>query len=578
MSADSILDHIVSLLVRLRVFPDADADLIRELASICSFLSVPGGAEVVREGEESDAVYLIVTGIFGAYAQSSDGQEILLNRMMVGEIIGEVGFITGEPRSATVKALRNSELLRIAKADLNTVVSRRPSLLFAICGTLVRRLQSAQSSQKTPARPRSFCVVPGDPSINASATALQLVDALEAFGNAAVVTRGQTVEHTSDWFAGLEERFDFIVFLGDAGPTPWTRFCLRQCDCILLLAQGDREPAEFPALGPERAYAAKSIPVDLILIWNGKIVPGRTTPWLDAIKPRAHYHVRSKADAARAARLAAGHGLGLVLSGGGARGLAHVGVIGALRDNGIPVDVVGGTSIGGLVSASIALEWNLAELAISFVDEFARSRITDYTFPRSSMFSERKFDRTIGRWFGELTIEDAPTPFFCLSSNLTNGCPEVHKRGRFATWLRATTAIPGVFPPVVEGDAVHVDGGVFNNLPAKFASEFGVSTVIAVDVGSDSGGPWRYGVARAPRSGEKPPLPSMFELLWRVGTIGGGAAEEAARRDSSVFLRPDLEGIGIFGWHLHRQAIDAGHRVVIENLPKIKASLGGTFA
>src|SRR5579864_2768991 len=104
MSGDSILDHIASLLVRLRVFPDADAELLRELASICSFLSVPGGAEVVRKGEPSDAVYLIVTGIFGAYAHADDGQELLLNRMGVGEIIGEVGFITGEPRTATVKA------------------------------------------------------------------------------------------------------------------------------------------------------------------------------------------------------------------------------------------------------------------------------------------------------------------------------------------------------------------------------------------------------------------------------------------------------------------------------------------
>lgn len=78
MIADPILDHIASLLVRLRILPDAG--LIRELASICSFMSVPGGACVVREGEESDAVYIIVTGIFGAYGQTAYGQEIFLNR------------------------------------------------------------------------------------------------------------------------------------------------------------------------------------------------------------------------------------------------------------------------------------------------------------------------------------------------------------------------------------------------------------------------------------------------------------------------------------------------------------------
>jgi NTE family protein len=577
MTADPILDHVASLLVRLRIFPDADVSLIHELASICSFMSVPGGACVVRKGEESDAVYLIVTGIFGAYGQTADGQEILLNRMEVGEIIGEVGFLTGEPRSATVKALRNSELLRISKADLSLVVSRCPNLLFTMCRTLVRHLQTAQNSQKAPARPRCFCLIPAAASLDGVATALQLVESLEDLGKAAIMTKGQTVDQTSNWFAELEEEFDFLLFLGDAAPTPWTRFCLRQCDCILLLAEGDTESGEFAALGPGRAHVTRSIPIDLILLWKDKIIPGRTTRWLDAIKPRAHYHVRSPADAARAVRLAAGHGVGLILSGGGARGLAHVGVIGALRDNGIPVDVVGGTSIGGVVSAGIALEWNLAELTLSFVNEFARSRITDYSFPRVAMFSERKFDRTVGRWFGELTIEDAPVPFFCLSSNLTDGCPDVHKRGRFATWLRATTAIPGVFPPVLVEGVIHVDGGVFNNLPAKFVGDFGVSTVITVDVGLDAGGPWRYGVARKPWPGDKPPLPSMFELLWRVGTVGGGASEEAARRDSNVFLRPTLDGIGIFSWHSHQQAIAAGYRAVTERLPDIKAAIGSSF-
>ena len=237
---------------------------------------------------------------------------------------------------------------------------------------------------------------------------------------------------------------------------------------------------------------------------------------------------------------------------------------------------MGGTSIGGLVSAVIALEWNLAEVPLTFVQEFARWHITDYAFPRVAMFSERKFERTIGRWFGELTIEDAPVPFFCLSSNLTDGCPDVHKRGRFATWLRATTAIPGVFPPVLEDGSIHVDGSVFNNLPAKFVGNFGVTTVITVDVGLDAGGPWRYGVVRKPRPRKKPPLPSMFELLWRISTIGGGAYEEAARRDSNVFLRPALDGIGIFSWHLHQQAIAAGYRAVTERLPDIKAAIGSS--
>jgi NTE family protein len=570
MITNSLIDHLSSLLARLHVFSVEGADLV-ELASICSYLSVPGGVCVFAEGEESDAIYVILTGIFGAYRQAKDGQEDLLNRMGVGEIIGEVGFITGQPRTATVRALRNGELLRFSREDLQAVAARCPSVLFAICGTLVTRLQKAQGSLSAPYRPRNFCLVPSDAVIDIQTTVVQFVGSLRAFGKVVVVSRDQASQHTSGWFMELEQTFDFIVFLGEFAPSVWTRFCLRQCDCVLLVAQADAKAVDFVALGPDRVHASKGIPLDLILLWQDKIDPSKTTGWLKVIKPRAHYHVRSTVDVGRVARLVTGRGIGLVLSGGGARGLAHVGVITALRQSGIPVDVVGGTSIGGVVAASIALEWDPAALAQSFVKAFARARITDYAVPRVALFSERRFDRTIGRWFGELRIEDAPIPFFCVSSNLTDGCVNIHRTGRFAKWLQATTAIPGVFPPVIDNGKVYVDGGVLNNLPMNLIRQFGVGAVIAVDVGSNAGAPWRFGEAAI--SGNT--RPSILELLWRVGTIGSDAVEEVGRRDCDVVLRPAVNGIGIFGWQACGEAIEAGRRIVQDRLAEIETAIAG---
>jgi NTE family protein len=116
-------------------------------------------------------------------------------------------------------------------------------------------------------------------------------------------------------------------------------------------------------------------------------------------------------------------------------------------------------------------------------------------------------------------------------------------------------AIPGIFPPVIEGETVYVDGGVLNNLPADF---------IAVDVGPDADGPWRPSRGR---------MPGMIELLWRVGTLGGTGARVAESRDCDVLIRPAVSGIGIFGWHAREEALQAGYKAVLDHLAEIRAAI-----
>ena len=509
--------------------------------------------------------------MFGAYAGRKDHKPALLSRMGVGEIIGEIGFITGEGRSATVKAVRNSEVLRFSRQDLERLAAKHPSILFEMCATVIRRLQSQQGSKTAASRPRVHCLVPHDLSLDLQSTARQIAGGLDPFGTVAVIAREDARGQTSHWFTTLETSFDYIILLAEPRATEWTRFCLRQCDCVLLVARGEAEASAFAALGPSAENIAPDVPRDLVLLWGAQIASARTSAWLRAVGPRLHHHVRSPRDARRAARLIAGRGIGLVLSGGGARGLAHVGVIAALREHGVPVDVVGGTSVGAVIAASVALEWNPSELAQSFVGEFANSRITDYAIPRVALFSERKLSRTLGRWFGDLRIEDAPLPFFCVSSNLTFGSPSVHRRGQFATWLRASSAIPGVFPPVIEDGAVHVDGGVLDNLPVTPMHEFGVESIIAVDVGSDSQSSWRYGDEHRIGDGSKAASPSMIELLWRVGTISSGAARDLAQDNVKLVVRPAVSDIGIFGWQASERAIEAGRIEIIKHLQEIRA-------
>jgi len=312
------------------------------------------------------------------------------------------------------------------------------------------------------------------------------------------------------------------------------------------------------------SHVPKKIPLSLLLHWQGAIPPARTASWLNHVNPSDHYHIRSPHDLQRATRLVAGRGTGLVLSGGGAKGLAHVGVIDALTRNGVCIDAVGGTSIGGIVAAVFALGWDLQETARTLIADFSRRRMLDLAVPRTALFTDRAFERTLGRWFGDISIEDSPVPLFCVSTDLTRRRSVIHRTGRLETWLRATSAIPGLFPPIVENDVVYVDGGVLNNMPTDAIRTYGVASVISVDVGFPG----------QTRTGGQSGSPNILELLWRVGTIGSGTAADRVSHDGDVVLRPEVGHVGLFGWSAHETAIRAGQKAALDHLDQIKSAVG----
>ncbi|MFL5281255.1 MAG: patatin-like phospholipase family protein [Rhodopila sp.] len=547
-----------------RAFPRADGKSIETLTAICSLVAVPGGIPLIRQGEPPEAVYIVVTGQFAAY-RTADTDQAEVDRFGAGDVFGDVGFFTGDAQTLTIQALRNSEVLRIAKQDLQAAAARWPGVLLAICSGAVQRLQRVQAAPMKTPRFHTFCFVPADAGIDAAPVVQKIADTLTAFGKVAIVSAEHAADRTTAWFADIEKSSDFVLLQADGGATAWTRFCLRHSDRIVLLAQGDSDPADSPGLGRAATDIPPSTPLYLMLLWQDVVVPARTTSWLQAVTPSRHYHIRSARDIERAGRLIAGRGLGLVLSGGGARALAHIGVIQALTEHDIPIDAVGGTSVGGIVAAVFALEWNLTTTVRGLAMAFNRRRFSDFAVPRTALYSERPFVRTLGHCFGTITIEDAPIPMFCVSTNLTKGISAVHRTGPFVTWLRATSAVPGICPPIIEQNAVYVDGGVLNNMPTDAMHDLGVAAVIAVDVGAS--------LEQQARADGETSLPNMLDLLWRVGTIGSDSAANQVRRGRDVLLKPAVEEIGLFDWNSHEKAIEAGHQAALERLDEIKTAL-----
>ncbi len=451
------------------------------LAAGCSWRRLAGGDALFFEGEASDAVFLLVHGSLAAFQREPDRGSRMVGQIMAGETVGELGVLVARPRSATVRALRDSELIVLPAAHLETLGDRFPQALLGLARLALRR--SGETQRHDPP-PRTLALLPHSPGASVDAFADQLAAELGQFGSVKVL-RAADANHDAGYYHAVERASKFVLYVADGGDVAWRGQCRRQADALLFVVRADEVPgadAVWPD-GEDEALARRQF---LVVQHVLKPVDGATRRW-HAFCPRAAiHHLRDARDVARIARLICGQSLALVLSGGGARGFAHIGVIKALREAGLEIDSVGGTSIGGIVAAGVAAEWSIEEMTELFRRAFYDTNpLSDYTLPLVSIVSGRKVSRLLRETYGEREIEDLPLPFFCVSANLTRGETHVHRTGLLWQALRASISIPGVLPPVFRGGEVFVDGGVVNNLPVDVMRSLHRGEVIASDIGGD---------------------------------------------------------------------------------------------
>jgi NTE family protein len=580
----------LALVSALPLFRDLDPTVLVEIAGELEWFSLPGGTTLFDVGEPADAVYFVIAGSLGAYSVDADGRRHFLGRIAAGECVGEMALISGKERSATVVALRDCEIGRWSKRAFENLMLNHPQGLLRIAQLTIQRMQNMQASQSR--RPQTalqtFAVVPHDIAVDAVSFASDLVAALNTIGKAELIWNVRGSEHTSHWFHNVERANDFVVYVTDPQPTAWTKLCLRQADSILLLAQAEDSMGEWQALQSAREVRLHEPRAELILLHDDAIKAGAARRWLNmshTIHPKKGadgqhaiplHHIRNRDDTARVARLLTGRGIGLTLSGGGARGFAHIGVMRALIEAKIPIDAVGGTSIGAIIAGGIAAGWNYSEMVFHIKRTFVETNpLNDYVFPFVALTAGRKVSRLLRQEFGDVQIEDLPLPYFCVSANLTTGHSAIHRSGELWQWLRASVAIPGVLPPVFKNGEVFVDGATINNLPVDVMREFNRGPVIAVDVGAE-----RVFTAHE-REGEGPPFwkviqwfrgkrrsLNIFQILLRAGMINSTSNTAAVRSQTDILLQPPLGQLDLLNWQAFDQVVEAGYRYAAEVLSK----------
>jgi lysophospholipid hydrolase len=482
-------------------FKDLDVAALVDFEAGLELVQLYSGEVVMREGEHGSDMFVVVSGRLREVTTGRNGAELIRAELGPGETIGEMAVIGAERRSSTVYAIRDSQLARLSAARLEQLLERHPKGTFQmVTSRLVARLHANQG--RRPMSIATVAVVGAAPGAPVSAFATRLAASLAHLGSVAHLTSATVdrdlarpgIAHAFDrestqlveWLAEQEVEHQFVVYESDAVLTPWTERTIRQADHVVVVADAtaDPEPGEIETelLSGERRYRPRQT---LVLVYqDGCEVPSRSARWLSGRQVERHLHVRfdRSDDFDRLARLLTGKAVGLVLGGGFARGLAHVGVLRALEEFRIPVDVIGGSSIGAIVGAQWALGWSAGDIAERTPPAFAAS-FDDGTLPFLSTKSGGKHSKVLRENFGDTRIEDLWVPYFCVSTNLNRSELKVHSTGSLAQVVTASSRAPGVFPPLVIDGELHVDGGVINTVPVDVMRGFsGVGIVIGVDV------------------------------------------------------------------------------------------------
>lgn len=586
-SAAGATADVAGFLARVPLFADLAEDLRLELAQRVRTEALAAGRWLLRQGDDGDSLFVVRTGRLEVLVEE-DGHVRRIGVLGKGAAVGELALLLGSPRAASVRAVRDSELLRLGRPDFERLLRESPPFAVALTRVLAGHLhrRDALLADRRSQDWTVLTVVSFDQGLALQPILESLAAELQRHADVAVVgpmdgsREAEGVATPAGWGPMLERyehHHDRTVLVADAGCAPeWREFCLRQADRTLLAGRIFAEPPPQPVC---RALTG----VDLLLLTDA--TEPEAAGWLHALHPRAHHLVPAGAgrDAAlrRAARRLSRRAVGLVLSGGGARGLAHIGAYQALRDAGVVIDRVGGCSIGAFVAGMIAMGSSPEEIIARCREELVeRNPFNDFTLPVVALLRAQKAEAMLRRVFGETRVEGLPLDYYAVSSELVHGRLVIHRTGELVRAVGASMAVPGLTPPVASDEGLLVDGGVLDNLPADVMAERDEGPIVVVDVMGPRHrvGQMReqdpqdraarvLGAARERLLGAPPAAPGIAETLSRATALASWRVSQANRELADLVIVPAIpDTLRILAFSHIDRLVAAGRRAAEDAL------------
>ncbi|XP_053523792.1 patatin-like phospholipase domain-containing protein 7 isoform X1 [Artibeus jamaicensis] len=614
------------------------SSFVRQIDFALDWMEVEAGRAVYRQGDKSDCTYIVLSGRLRSVIRQDDLKKRLAGEYGRGDLIGVVETLTHQPRATTVHAVRDSELATLPAGALTSIKRRYPQVVTRLIHLLGEKilgglqqgtapghqfgLQSVGSkwdSGNPASNLSTVAILPASEDVPLTAFALELRHALSAIGPVLLLTSDNIKQRLgsaaldsiheyrlSSWLGQQEDIHRIVLYQADGTLTPWTQRCIRQADCILIVGLGEQEPTVGELERMLESAAVRAQKQLILLHREDGPAPARTVEWLNMRSwCSGHLHLRCPrrvfsrrslpklvelyerlsqkppdrhSDFSRLARVLTGNAIALVLGGGGARGCAQVGVIRALTECGIPVDMVGGTSIGAFMGALYAEERNYSQIRIrakQWAEDMTSvvKTVLDLTYPITSMFSGAGFNSSICSVFQDRQIEDLWLPYFTITTDISASAMRVHTDGSLWRYVRASMSLSGYMPPLCDPKDGHLlmDGGYINNLPADVARSMGAKVVIAIDVGSrDETDLTNYGDAlsgwwllwkRWNPLATKVKVLNMAEIQSRLAYVCCVRQLELVRSsDYCEYLRPPIDSYGTLDFGKFTEICEVGYQ------------------
>ena len=647
--------------------------LILHIDFALEWVQVNAGQALHHQGDESDAIYIVLNGRLRAIAEKDNGAMRVVGEYGQGESVGELEVMTESARPATLHAIRDTEVAKFPKTLFNSLALEHPGITIKVSKIIAQRMRSlvedpfseqgkdstrfaSNTSVSSTLNLRTTAILPVTAGVPVIEFGNRLLSALMQIGVVNGVTslnQAAILNHLgrhafsrmgklklSQYLADLEERYGMLLYIADTNvSSPWTQTCISQADCILLvgLAEGSPNIGEYERFLLGMKTTARK---ELVLLHLERYSPpGLTRKWL---RNRmwingGHHHIQMafrtntqptnpqikrfgsvlkqrvqtlqaeiqkytsrrirqtplysaetpfKGDFHRLARRLCGKSVGLVLGGGGARGLSQVGVIRALEEAGIPIDIIGGTSIGSFIGALYARDADVVPMygrAKKFAGRMGSiwRFALDLTYPSASYTTGHEFNRGIFKAFGDSQIEDFWLEFYCNTTNISKSRSEIHNSGYVWRYVRASMSLAGLLPPLCDEGNMLLDGGYIDNLTVAHMKSLGADVIFAVDVGSlDDNSPQAFGdslsgawalLNRWNPFSSHPNPPTLSEIQARLAYVSSvDALERAKTTPGCLYMRPPIDAYGTLEFGKFDEIYQVGYQYGQEFLGKLR--------
>lgn len=465
--------NLIDIIHNSKIFATIDRSACEALLPRLERIKLVQGEILFEQGDPSDCLYILVEGQLIALIHTEEGKNKVVGTVEKGETVGELGALSNQPRSLTIRASIDCKLLKLSHKQFEIFCHEQPKFISRIIDLIITRSQSTLKILSQKKIYKHIAIIAGNQEAPLNHFLGKLRETIGNDSGYIFLDAGLSETEVNQLAEETDKKKQIAIFSLNEDNINNYQSLLKHINILFIVVDGD-VPTSLSDLSL-RLLSKHKTPFatryELILMHDDDTqLPRGTKDWLIQAKFTMHYHVRTNntPDYQRLFRFIQGKAVGVVFGGGGQKGWAHLGVLKALLDANIPIDAIGGTSVGAVAAASYAKTINYSKAYKIFENNSNASKnffgLQNLALPLISIITSKRQTEALMADFN-FDTEDLWLPFFSIASNLSTGKEAVHHEGKLWERLRASAALPGIAPPsIIDGD-IYYDGGLLNNLP-----------------------------------------------------------------------------------------------------------------